>query len=412
MSKLNARDKLVKSRVAMLLKYPFWGPLAARLKLQEVEWCSTIATDGRVFYYNKDFVGKLSDGEMIFGFAHELGHIIFEHMTRLGHRIPEIWNMAGDFVINNMLIREGVGTAITAVPILADRKYEGKTADEVYDDLIKNAVKIQMTFDMHLDMEGGGDAEDGKGNGKGKIKSEADGDTEGKGPPKFKKLSEEEKKAMRDEWREAVIQAAKDAGAGNTPASIQRMVKDITEPVLDLKDLLRIQFSGSVKSDYTWMRPNRKGWHTGAVLPGQLPGEELDIVVALDASGSIGEDMIMDFLGMVQGSLDQFTSYKVRVISFDTKVYNEDIFTGDDGRSMSEYDVVGGGGTMFECVWKWMKDNDVTPHQLVMFTDGYPCGTWGEPDYCDTLFVIHGSSKITSPFGITANYVPASRVRH
>lgn len=399
MSKMPARDRLIKSRVAMLLKYPFWGPLAARLKLEEVEWCNTIATDGRKFYYNKDFVQKLSDGELIFGFGHELGHIIFDHMTRRGSREPQIWNMAGDYVINNMLIRESVGTRITAVPILEDRKYEGKTADEVYDDLIKNATVIKMTLDDHLDMEGEGDGSEGE--------TDADGNPiPGKGKPKFKKLSEEEQKALRDEWREAVIQATKNAGAGNVPMDIERLVRDITAPVMDLKDLLRIQFSGSVKSDYTWMRPNRKGWHTGAVLPGQLPGEELDIVVALDASGSIDGRMLSDFLGMVQGSLDQFTSYKVRVVTFDTDVYNEDTFTGDDGRSMAEYSIKGGGGTDFACVWQWMKDNEVQPHQLVFFTDGYPFGSWGDPDYCDTLFVVHGSKDITAPFGITANYVP------
>ena len=406
MSKMNARDKLVKSRVAMLLKYPFWGPLAARLKLEEVEWCKTIATDGRKFYYNAEFVSKLSDGEMIFGFGHELGHIIFDHMTRRGDREPQVWNMAGDFVINNMLIRESVGTQITTVPILADRKYEGMTADEVYDDLMKNATVIKMTLDDHLEMDGDGDEGDDDSDGNGNS-----GNKDGKGKPKFKKLSEEERKALRDEWREAVIQAAKNAGAGNIPAAIQRLVKDITAPVMDLRDLLRIQFCGSVKSDYTWMRPNRKAWHTGAVLPGQLPGEELDIVVALDASGSIDEGMLKDFLGMVQGALDQFTSYNVRVITFDTDVYNEDTFTGDDGRSMAEYDITGGGGTSFECIWQWMKDNEVQPHQLVVFTDGYPFGSWGDPDYCDTLFVVHGSKDITAPFGITANYVP-SGTRH
>lgn len=401
MSKMPARDRLIKSRVAMLLKYPFWGPLAARLKLEEVEWCKTIATDGRKFYYNKDFVQKLSDGEMIFGFAHELGHIIFEHMTRRGDRIPAVWNMAGDYIINNMLIRENVGTRITAVDILADRKYEGMTANEVYDDLMANATVIKMPFDEHLDMDG-----EGEGDGEGQ-----DGDKDGKGKPKFKKLSEEEKKALRDEWREATIQAAKNAGAGNVPGDINRIVNDITAPVMDIKDLLRIQFSGSVKSDYTWMRPNRKAWHTGAVMPGQLPGEELDIVVALDASGSINDGMLMDFLGMVQGSLDQFTSYKVRVITFSTYVSAEDTFTGDDGRSMGEYEIGGSGGTEFGCVWQWMKDNEIQPHQLVMFTDGYPYGTWGDPDYCDTLFVVHGSDTITAPFGITANYVEPARKR-
>jgi predicted metal-dependent peptidase len=306
--------------------------------------------------------------------------------------------MAGDYVINNMLIRESIGTRITAVEILADRKYEGKTADEVYDDLMANATVIKMTLDDHLDMDGDGDESD----------SDGSGDKDGKGKPKFKKLSEEEKKALRDEWREAVIEATKNAGAGNTPKEIARLVKDITAPVMDLRDLLRIQFSGSVKSDYTWMRPNRKGWHTGAVLPGQLPGEELDIVVALDASGSIDDGMLRDFLGMVQGALDQFTSYKVRVVTFDTDIYNPDEFTADDGRSMAEYELAGGGGTDFAVVWQWMKDNEIQPHQLVFFTDGYPFGSWGDPDYCDTLFVVHGSRDITAPFGITANYVPPS----
>jgi predicted metal-dependent peptidase len=268
---------------------------------------------------------------------------------------------------------------------------------------MKNAVKIQMPFDEHLEM-GDGDDEDGDVSGNGSKDGKS-------GKPKFKKLSEEERKALKDEWREAVIQAAKNAGAGNTPGDIQRLVRDITAPVMDLKDLLRIQFSGSVKSDYTWMRPNRKAWHTGAIMPGQLPGEELDIVVALDASGSIDEGMLADFLGMVQGSLDQFTSYKVRVVTFDTSCYNEDTFTGDDGRSMAEYNIQGGGGTDFDCVWEWMKYNDVQPHQLVFFTDGYPFGSWGDPDYCDTLFVVHGSNTITAPFGITANYVPPSRKR-
>lgn len=395
MSKMNARDRLIKTRVAMLLKYPFWGPLAARFQLEEAnDWLQTIATDGRKFYYNAEFVNKLDDQELIFGFAHELGHIIFEHMTRRGDRVPELWNMAGDYVINNMLAREGIGRQITAVPILIDPKYTGKTADEVYDELFENAVEIKMTLDTHLDADGDGNEESSDGKD-GKSKR-----------PHMKPLTEEEKKALRDEWREAVIQAAKNAGAGNIPGDIKRLVKNITEPVMDLKDLLRIQFSGSMKSDYTWMKPNRKGWHTGAILPGQLPGEELDVVVALDASGSIYDNMLRDFLGMVQGALDQFTAYKVRVISFDTEVYNEDLFTSDDGRDMSEYDVKGGGGTSFECVWQWMKDNDIQPHQLVMFTDGYPFGSWGDPDYCDTLFVVHGSRDITAPFGITANYVP------
>jgi len=389
-----AKEKLIKARITMLLKYPFWGPLSARLVLEEAPWCQTIATDGRKFYYNSEFVLKLDDQECVFGFAHEVGHIIYEHMTRRGNRDPGLWNMAGDYIINNMLVRENVGRTITTVPILVDRQYENHTADEVYDKLFDNNAEVQQTLDDHLDLDGEGDEQQGQGG------------NSSAGKPKFKKLSSEEKKALRNEWKEAVIDAVNKAGASNVPGEVKRLVKQITEPVLDLRELFQIQFSSSLKSDYTWMRPNRKGWHTGAVLPGNLPGEQLDVVIALDASGSIWDSTLSDFLGIVQGSLDQFDAYNVKVITFDTSVYNEDNFTQDDGRDMSEYAIQGGGGTDFDCIWEWLKYNDVTPHQLVVLTDGYPWGSWGDENYCDTLFVIHGNEEIKAPFGITANYMP------
>jgi len=53
-----------------------------------------------------------------------------------------------------------------------------------------------------------------------------------------------------------------------------------------------------------------------------------------------------------------------------------------------------------------MEQEGIEPDQLIMFTDGYPWGSWGNPDYCDTLFVIHGDSRqqIKAPFGITIHY--------
>jgi predicted metal-dependent peptidase len=119
--------------------------------------------------------------------------------------------------------------------------------------------------------------------------------------------------------------------------------------------------------------------------------------------------MLRDFLSEVQGIMDQYQSYKVHIFQFDTDVYGVDEFTSDDGRSMNEYKLKGGGGTEFEVVFKYMEENGIEPDQLVMFTDGYPWGSWGNENYCDTLFVIHGDKKrrIKSPFGITVHYETA-----
>ena len=72
--------------------------------------------------------------------------------------------------------------------------------------------------------------------------------------------------------------------------------------------------------------------------------------------------------------------------------------------SIETYDVQGGGGTDFMANWDFMKENDIVPQQLVMFTDGYPWGDWGDPEYCDALFVVHGNENIKAPFGVTVNY--------
>ncbi len=396
--KLDVRDRLTKARVRMLLKHPFWGNLATRLKLVEAsDWCQTAATDGRHFYYCTDFINKLDDDELVFLFGHEVGHCVYNHMGRRGDREPQVWNMAGDYLINNMLVENNVGKKITVVPILQDHKYRDMTAEEVYDELMKNAVKIQMTLDMHMD--GSGD-ETGEDDSSGKPKSASDGKSKSSGI----KIDEETMKKIRDEVKEAVLQSAQAAGAGNVPAGIKRMIQQFTAPKMRWQDLLRIQLESSLKNNYSFMRPSRKAWHTGAVLPGMLPAEHLDVCIAIDMSGSISNEMAQDFLSEVKGMMEMYTTYSIHVFSFDTEVYNPVTFTEDGGEDIYDYDPQGGGGTDFDCAFQYMKDNDIVPKQFIMFTDGYPCGSWGDENYCDSLFVVHGNENIVAPFGVTAHY--------
>jgi predicted metal-dependent peptidase len=101
-----------------------------------------------------------------------------------------------------------------------------------------------------------------------------------------------------------------------------------------------------------------------------------------------------------------YQDYEITIGQFDTSVYNVEKFTSDDGRDLSDYEIVGGGGTDFDAVYKYMEDEGLEPDQMIMFTDGYPWGSWGNPDYCDTLFVIHGdhAQRIQAPFGVTVHY--------
>jgi hypothetical protein len=45
-----------------------------------------------------------------------------------------------------------------------------------------------------------------------------------------------------------------------------------------------------------------------------------------------------------------------------------------------------------------------------MFTDGYPWNSWGDDDYCDTVFLVHShpDKNLQAPFGTTVHYEEAS----
>ena len=389
------REMLITARVGLLLKASFFGNLATRLKLVNAdEWCATAATDGRHFYYNSRFIKMLRPKEVEFLFGHEVLHCVYDHFGRRGDRDPQIWNIANDYCVNGDLVKHNVGEKITSVPCLYDRKYDGMSSEEVYDDLMKNVQKISLSdlldkmIDEHMDGEGDGDGEGSEG--------------EGKGRPK---LTAEERQQIRDEIKEAMLAAAATVdGAGNLPAGVKRLIQDLTEPKMNWRELLRMQLESTIKSDYTWMRASRKGWHMDAVMPGRNQDPMIDIAVALDASGSISESMLKDFLSEIQGIMDSFPAYKIHVITFDTDAYNPAQYDSDNLDSICDYEVKGGGGTDFDCVYNYLKENEIEPKRLVMFTDGYPFGSWGDENYTETVFILHGTTSIVPPWGQYAYY--------
>ena len=389
------REKLITARVGLLLKASFFGNLATRLKLVNAdEWCGTAATDGRNFYYNSRFIKMLRPKEIEFLFGHEVLHCVYDHFGRRGDRDPQLFNIANDFCVNADLIKHHVGEKITTVPCLYDPKYDGMSSEEIYDILYEKADKIDIgklldqMIDEHLDGEGDsdGDGEDGKG----------------KGRPK---LTAEERQAIKDEIKEAMLAAAATVdGAGNLPAGVKRLIQELTEPQMNWRELLRMQLESTIKSDYTWMRASRKGWHMDAVMPGMKLDPMIDIAVALDASGSISETMLKDFLGEIQGIMESFPAYRIHVVTFDTEAYNPVQYDSENLDDICDYEIKGGGGTDFDCIFNYLKANEIEPKRLVVFTDGYPFGSWGDENYADTVWILHGTTTIEPPWGQHAYY--------
>jgi predicted metal-dependent peptidase len=245
-------------------------------------------------------------------------------------------------------------------------------------------------LDEHLDLEGDGSDDGDNKDGK-------------SGRPRYSKAELDQ---IKDEIKEAMLSAAQAAGAGNTPGEIARMIKDLTEPKMNWRELLRQQIQSTVRNDYTFSRPSRKGQMTGAILPGMNFDETIDICIALDMSGSIGDEQARDFLSEIKGIMDEYKDYNIKLWCFDTKVYNEQDFSADGGDDLMDYEIKGGGGTDFDANWTYMKEEGIEPKKFIMFTDGYPWSSWGDENYCDTIFIVHShpNKNLEAPFGMTAHY--------
>ena len=328
---------------------------------------------------------------------------VYDHLGRRSSRDPKLWNMANDYIVNDTLTKESVGSMPTG-GLLDPNYHDDMSSEEVYDLLVKNSAKIKMTLDHHLEHK---DSTDENGDGQ-EVEVTIMGGSNG--PPK---LTEEDLENLRNEIRADLIRTVQSVGAGKTPAGILRLIDDLLEPKMDWRTLLDAHIRSSLRDDYTFQRIGRRTWGTSKlgrgrpfVLPGQNFMDTIDIAIAIDASGSLSGPMLRDFISEVKGIMETFRDFKIKLWSFDTQVYNFKEFTMENLDEIMDWSPGGGGGTLFECNWEFMKREGIEPARFVMFTDGYPNSTWGDPDYCDTLFVVHGAPHITAPWGITAHYEP------
>lgn len=430
------RDRIVQARVDFLMDNPFFGQLAVRLNLIEADdWCPTMAVDGYNMYYSTEFVNGMTDDELKFVVAHEIMHCVYRHFLRRESRNPRLWNCAGDYVINLELKDLKIGSMPKASSMpgyekdkdqyakmgvgpndpggLIDEKFRDMPTEEVYDIILEDAQnggkhsnELMNSMDIHIDLgqPGGTEGEGG------------DEESEGKGSGESSRveLSEEEVKRLDDELKKAIIDAVKSAeelggGAGKIPGGAKRLVKEWTESKVDWREYLNNTVLSSVKSDYTWSRSSRKGRDQGIYLPGMDNENRVEVHIAIDTSGSISATDIRDFLSEVKGIMDQFSDYKLTVWCFDTRTYTIHEYTPDNEDELEEFVPEGGGGTLFECNWEMMKEEGILPSTFIMFTDLYPGHGYGDPDYCDTVFLAKGNPNGNAPFGVTIHYEKESK---
>jgi predicted metal-dependent peptidase len=367
MKNKQAHDHLTRARTALLLDHFFFGRLALYLKLVEDDTIPTLAVDGKHISYNPEFVLTLSHALMMSAICHEIGHCIFNHIFRRGGRSPKVWNIAGDYVINEMLekakFQMGNGW-------LRNSAYDGMSAEHVYDLLMQ---------------ENGGSGPDGgvMGEDGGLCEIRDSGTSQ----------AEMEESAM--EWKIAVTQAADGAKKhGKLPAGFERFVEEITTPKVPWREVLARFITQISKNDYVWTRPNRRYISRGIFLPSLYSECMGRIDVVIDTSGSIDQPTLNAFGAEIQAIVNAVRPECTRVIYCDARINHIDEFSPND---TLEFKAHGGGGTDFRPPFQLIETEDEKPACLVYLTDMY--GSFpAEPDF-PTLWC--ATTNRVGPFGET-----------
>lgn len=366
---MNAKEKITKARAGLILDLPFFGSLALRLRIKEDAECETAWTDGVSLGYNPDFINPLPLEQVKGLLAHEVMHCACAHNARRGNRNPKKWNIAGDFAINQIL--EDSKISLPSGRLL-DPAFKNLSADEIY-----SKIPDSQNDDTGNDPGKCGEIRDSKSKD-GQNASQAD-------------LSQAEQ-----DWKIAVTQAAQQAKAmGKLPDSLKRLVEDILKPSIDWKEVLRRFIDQTAKNDYTWQRPNRRYIHQGLYLPSLYSENLPPIVVAVDTSGSIDNDILNQFAAEITGILEDYHT-SCTVIYCDSAIGNVEEFSSDD--LPLKLNPVGGGGTDFRPPFKHIEENDINPSCLIYLTDMAGLFPESEPCY-PVLWAKIEDYNYQAPFG-------------
>lgn len=391
---LTAEQRLTKA-VVDIMASPKYVALAGVLMVGKREVSDdvpTACTNGRDELYGRGFVDGLTDAELRFLVLHECYHKLYKHLTTWRWMYDEcapLANLACDYVIN-LKISDDNKDGFAQMPTkngktvgAIDEKYRGMDSAQVY-----NLLKDE--YGEGDDGESGGS---GSGGGTG-INAPGSGldehDWDG-----AKEMTAEEKQSLARDIDEAIRQGALIAGKLGSGGA--RDLSDLLQTKIDWREALREFISTTCAgNDYsTWRRPNRRFVSAGYYMPSGVSEQVGELVIAIDTSGSIGGRELAQFLGEVKGICDSVHPEAIRILYWDTQVCADEKYEGADIENIvRSTKPAGGGGTMVECVPEYMTEHGIKPQAVVVLTDGYLGGSWGQWSVPVLWCIVNGSSAV------------------
>ena len=401
---MNITDRIENRRARHLLKRPFIGSLAMRLELVEDVTCPTAYVTPKKMGFNPHFIESLTDPELDMLIVHEVFHLVLKHSFRRNGRDHDVWNQAGDHVINLMLVEDGMTMPECG---LLDPKYKGMTTEAVYNDLtsVQNAEQSEQSGDgvpgdgqesgtppKNLEEYGAGDvptASEALANGTfGEVRD----------CPEVLDDGTTELQAERELESAITVALAQERNRGTMSGSLLAMINSRNDAHVDWTEALKnFLFDVGNNIETTWSSPNRRFIGRGDFFPNTKREGIERLIIAVDTSGSVSDDELKQFLSETMQIAEDFAP-EVHFLAIDTRIRNAQIFeAGEYPDEIDGYVLGGRGGTRFEPAFRYAESMEDAPSAMIYFTDGYA----QYPDEPDFPVIWAISTDAQADWGVT-----------
>ena len=399
-------DKLSGIKLSLILEQAFFGYLIMHIQFKRDNSIENMGADGEKIYYNEKYIEEANEDEIKFLIMHQILHLILSHIVRsIEYTDRDTFSKASDLVVNSIIHESLPSYQIGNVEkINTNHTLEGKeasnwTVDQVYEKIKKincdnndNCMENDSFFFEGEEFLIKGDSGQG-------------GRDDHSMWEKIKGKSRFEIDRMSNKW----LQCVKDAmditkqKCGDLPGGVKKFIKYVQSEKVDWKDVLR-NFVETEVTDYSFNPPDKRYSEESFFLPdfNETEDKVTGIFFFIDVSGSMSDEQIAECKAELRSCIKQYNERVEGYLGyFDYNVSNVKSF--DDEESMENIESLGGGGTSFINVFKYLDENadnfEVERKKVVIMTDGgaeFP----SESDLnVDEVLWIINNDFVTPPFG-------------
>jgi predicted metal-dependent peptidase len=383
---LTTKERLTKLKIQLQESKPFWAFLILKMIIKEdvdnklPPWGQVGVSKDGVMLYKKDYIDSLDDNHVTFLLAHEVGHLLLHHLTRLGNRDPLLFNIASDIALNYILklneyhlpdhvLDPDIFNHSIKVFDVEIKELDKKSAEVIYDEFrSKSKMLPQIISECVMDFHGYG---------------EESNDKQGEN--------------SNDKWKRYMVEAATYAKMkGNLPNGVEMIVGQLLNPKHNWKYLLRRYINNVLPNDYSFSRPNLKICEV--ILPGVVK-ESIELVVHIDTSGSICDEELVMFLSEIMSIANSHRNVNITLIECDCEIQKVIEVKSYNKQIIKQFKCKGRGGTSHKPIWEWVKKNKNRCKLLISMTDLYSDVSSNDKPNYDVVFVVPKGGSYTAPFG-------------